>query len=643
MAPTTKNKREAPPTSTTSTDSIDEKPVTVKAKKSSNGQAEVEAPPTKKRKPVDEKFIAPDSTKIDYAQSEEVGSYSKFAPKKSDFNPNAPHLPGSTTPTDSLREVLKGQERPKDQSGNVVYWMRMRDLRIEDNRALAHASALVQENQKKNKSASLIVLHIISPQDFFAHERSPRRVDFTMRNLKYIQKQLEDEYNIPMFVLSHEPRTDVSNKALQLCKEWGVSNMVANMEHEVDELWRDIAAVKSGKEHGVHVEILDDTYVVPPGDVVTKEGRPYSVFSPWNRNWVDILSKKPEHLEEAPLPQANEKSVRSDGVLKGLFGSAIPDSIKHFECKDAEYMKKLWPEGHSAAQKVLQNFILGKGGLAVLDAPATSFSDSKEGDANGKDSRIARYREGRNLMSENGTSRISPYLTAGIISARQVLRTVREATKGKLQVGRDTGPGAYDLEISFRDFYGHVLTAWPRVCMGKNYLTKYDGVVWEHDEETLLAWQEGRTGYPIVDASMRQAAKQGYMHNRGRMIVAMFLTKHLMHDWREGERWFMQNLIDGDFASNNGGWQWSASTGTDPQPIFRIFNPTSQSEKCDPDGEYIRHWVPELAHIKTKAVHSPYDRLSKEEFKKLNYPAPVVDYKFGRERALHRFKNVGEK
>jgi deoxyribodipyrimidine photo-lyase len=122
----------------------------------------------------------------------------------------------------------------------------------------------------------------------------------------------------------------------------------------------------------------------------------------------------------------------------------------------------------------------------------------------------------------------------------------------------------------------------------------------------------------------------------------MFLTKHLMHDWREGERWFMQNLIDGDFASNNGGWQWSASTGTDPQPIFRIFNPLSQSEKCDPEGEYIRHWLPELAGIKTKAVHAPHERLSKDEFKKLNYPEPIVEYKFGRERALHRFKNVGQ-
>lgn len=173
--------------------------------------------------------------------------------------------------------------------------------------------------------------------------------------------------------------------------------------------------------------------------------------------------------------------------------------------------------------------------------------------------------------------------------------------------------------------------------------TKYEDVAWEYDAENFNAWKEGRTGYPIVDAAMRQGQKQGYMHNRGRMIVAMFLVKHLMQDWRKGETWFMQNFIDGDFASNNGGWQWSASTGTDPQPYFRIMSPLSQSEKCDPQGDYIRHWVPELANVKGKAVHDPFARLSPEEFKKLNYPKPIVEHRFGRERALHRFKNIGQK
>lgn len=599
------------------------------------------ARPTKKRKQASHSSNGSGSGgkhTIDYSKSDDIGHDSSKAPKRNDFNPTG-KLPEKPTPTESLREALKKQ-RKAEKGGNVVYWMNMRDLRIEDNRALAKASELVQAH----KGGHLIVLHILSPQDYRAHDRSPRRIDFTLRNLRELQQKLEQKYNIPLVVLSHEPRTDVPNKVLQLCKEWKASHIVANIEYEVDELWRAITVVEQAHKYGLHADFCDDTYVVPPGMVTTKDGRPYSVFSPWSRAWSDILSRHPELLEESPLPKANDKSaVQSDKVVKGLFGSSVPQSIKEYECKDADYMKVLWPAGTKSAHKVLDNFIKGKGGLQVLEGPATDFSSSQESGEKGKESRLARYQTGRNLMSENGSSRISPYLSAGVISARACLRRVKQTTNNKLLVGRDSGPAAYNMEISFRDFYGHVLAAWPRVCMGRAYITKYEDVVWEYDDDTLAAWKDGRTGYPIVDAAMRQAAKQGYMHNRGRMIVAMFLTKHLMHDWRLGETWFMQNLIDGDFASNNGGWQWSASTGTDPQPYFRVFNPELQSEKCDPSGDYIRHWVPELAGVKGNAIHAPFQRLSREEFDKLDYPQPIVEHKAARDRAMHRFKHVGER
>lgn len=197
------------------------------------------------------------------------------------------------------------------------------------------------------------------------------------------------------------------------------------------------------------------------------------------------------------------------------------------------------------------------------------------------------------------------------------------------------------LQISFRDFYAHVLAAFPRVCMNHFFVQKYERVCWEYDDDLFQAWTEGRTGYPLVDAAMRQASQQGYMHNRGRMTVASFLSKHLMLDWRKGERWFNQNLIDQDFASNNAGWAWSSSCGVDPQPYFRIFNPTSQSEKCDPKGEYIKHYVPELRGLQGAAVHNPFERLSKGEFEKLGYPKPIVVHKEARERALRRFKEPG--
>lgn len=578
--------------------------------------------------------------KIDYAQSETVGFDNKPRPvKRNDFNPSS-KLPQNPTPTDSLRQVL-GKAPAAKGKGHVVYWMRMRDARIEDNRALAKASELVQSH---GSGKHLVALFVLSPGDYRAHDRSPRRIDLMLRQLRILQKQFEDELHIPFYVVSQEPRTAVPEKVLQFCKEWGASHVVGNIEHEVDELWRDIKTVELAPKDGIHADFVDDTYVVPPGRVNTKDGRPYSVFSPWNRAWVDVLLKNPDLLEESPKPKANDqKSITADKSLNGLFGSKIPAAIEGFECKDTEYMQKLWPAGTEAAHRVLENFVAGKGGLQVLDGAATDYSDGKTTEGpNAKDSRLARYQTGRNLMSENGSSRISPYLSAGIISARAVLRRTRSITNNKLVVGRDSGPAAYNTEIGFRDFYGHVLAAWPRVCMGHAYITKYEDVVWEYDESILQAWREGRTGFPIVDAAMRQGAKQGYMHNRGRMVVAMVLVKILGMDWREGERWFMMNFIDGDFASNNGGWQWSASTGTDPQPYFRIFNPLSQSEKCDPSGDYIRHWVPELANVKGNAVHAPHERLSEHEFAKLNYPTPIVDYKFGRQRALHRFKNVGE-
>jgi len=178
--------------------------------------------------------------------------------------------------------------------------------------------------------------------------------------------------------------------------------------------------------------------------------------------------------------------------------------------------------------------------------------------------------------------------------------------------------------------------------MGHAFQKKFDSVVWEPADDKLQAWKDGKTGYPLVDAGMRQMKLEGWMHNRARMNVASFLTKHLMIDWREGERYFMENLLDGDFGANNGGWQWCASTGSDPQPFFRIMAPTTQAEKFDPDGAYIKRYVPELAKLSGKAVHDPSKHKSKAELAKIGYPQPIVEHKFARARAIARFKNPGE-
>jgi deoxyribodipyrimidine photo-lyase len=198
----------------------------------------------------------------------------------------------------------------------------------------------------------------------------------------------------------------------------------------------------------------------------------------------------------------------------------------------------------------------------------------------------------------------------------------------------DSGPGTWISELIWREFFRHLIVAFPRLCMGRNFQRQYDRLPWREDDAAFDAWCEGRTGVPIVDAAMRQLAQTGWMHNRRRMIVAMFLTKNLLLDWRLGERHFMQHLVDGDLASNNGGWQWAASTGTDAAPYFRVFNPVSQSEKFDPGGVYVRRWVPELADVEDAAVHAP-PPLARSRF---GYPEAIVDLKASRARAIEVFK-----
>ncbi|CDR99981.1 related to deoxyribodipyrimidine photo-lyase PHR [Sporisorium scitamineum] len=573
---------------------------------------------------------------------------------RSDFNPSPKGRTDSKTPLDDLEAALKAHAPSKsnDESDakNVVYWMRMHDLRIHDNRALAHASALASARRQKGKGGHLIALFTITPADYSAHDRGARRIDFVLRTLASLKNQFDDDLDIPFVVYTHHgARTKLGEKVFALCEKWNVSQLTGNIEYEVDELWRDISMVKSASDKKVAFSLFHDCYVVPPGRVLTNDGRPYSVFSPWNRRWTDCISKDMSLIEASPDPQRNDKSIHKDSTLSALFNLdtlgdsyGIPDELPGFECKDRAYMAKLWPVDGDAPRQVLDNFMKGKGGETALDRPANEPSNKEVG-GNAKESRLGRYAEGRNLLNENGTSRISPYLAAGLVSARECLRRTKALTKDRLTVGRDSGAAMWNTEISFRDFYGHVLAAWPKVCMGHAFITKYEDVVWETDPSTLQAWKEGKTGYPIVDAAQRQCIQQGYIHNRGRMISAMFLTKHLLHDWREGERHFSLNFIDQDFASNNGGWQWSASTGTDPQPYFRVFNSLSQSEKSDPQGDYIRHFVPELKNVKGNAVHDPFHRLSKAEFDKLGYPKPIVEHAEARQRALRRYKNPGDK
>jgi deoxyribodipyrimidine photo-lyase len=229
---------------------------------------------------------------------------------------------------------------------------------------------------------------------------------------------------------------------------------------------------------------------------------------------------------------------------------------------------------------------------------------------------VDHYVQDRDILDRDGTSDLSMFLKNGSITITQIINHF-----GLINTKPTPGKVAFLRQLIWREFYFHILWHWPH-SETESFNPKYRDLPWENNQEMFSAWTSGKTGYPVVDAAMRQLAATGRMHNRARMIVASFLTKDLLIDWRWGERWFMNQLLDGDLAANNGGWQWAASTGCDPQPYFRIFNPTRQSERFDPDGDYIRRWVPELRDLAAKEIHWPSDSLRKST----RYPAPIVDH-----------------
>ncbi|KAI1795162.1 DNA photolyase, FAD-binding/Cryptochrome [Ganoderma leucocontextum] len=578
----------------------------------------------------------------------------KFLPNKIATAENAAKA-DAAPPMLQLAEAVRTNVQKPPKGECVVYWMRMEDLRIRDNRAIAQASA-----QAQGDGVPLIALHILSPQDYVAHDRGARRIDFVLRNLQIIRSKL-GELDIPLYTVSHTPRTTIPAFIHDLLQQWKASHLFANMEYEVDELRRDIALCKIANEVGkVSCTFVHDRCIVAPGDVRTKDGRGYTacihahgrngctvltfaqVYSPFLRTWKLLLDQATSnHLEQAESPAANDPAIRSHPVYGKLFAVEVPHEVDGFalDPEEQERIASCWPAGEDAAHEMLRRFLKTTTRASQLGAVDPLADGAKEVKDPTKQSRMGKYKDQRDRLDADTTSRLSPYLAAGVISARTCIREALAASgKTKVDTSRDTGVGRWIQEIAWRDFYNQIVALFPRVSMGRPFQEKYADVRWETNEEHLQAWKEGRTGVPIVDAAMRQANKMGWMHNRGRMIAAMFLTKDLMIDWRLGEKYFMEVLIDGDLASNNGGWQWSASTGVDPAPYFRIFNPYTQSQKCDTGGEYIRAFVPELAKVRGPELHKPPPGLAD----KLGYPRPLVDHDEARKRAIHRYKNIGE-
>jgi len=429
--------------------------------------------------------------------------------------------------------------------------------------------------QAAQEHGAVIPLFILDP--YF--ERVPaRRRAFLVNNLKVLNAELK----------ARGSRLIVrSGKPMEVLK-----HVLAESRAQAIFAEEDFTPYARRRDAGVRdalpLTLIQGQTVHHPLAVMKSDGTPYTVYTPYSRTWKGLL---PDLGDGIPAPDA----IRTPA---DLHSEPLPDSPEsdHF------------PAGEPEAQGRLDAFI---------------------------ESAVFAYSEDRNRMDLEGTSALSPYLHFGVLGLRTAVRQARRAVESAPDKPARKSAETWLNELIWREFYIQILFHFPQV-RGSSFRPQYDQIRWQNVLAEFEAWTQGRTGYPVVDAGMRQLLATGWMHNRARMITASFLVKDLLIDWRWGERWFMQNLLDADLAANNGGWQWTAGTGTDAAPYFRIFNPILQSKKFDPEGEYIRKWVPELAHLDANEIHAPWEK----DIQIPGYPEPIVDHSFARERTLAAYQAV---
>lgn len=466
---------------------------------------------------------------------------------------------------------------------SALVWFR-RDLRDYDHAALYHAL----------KASERVYCVFVFDTDILDQldEKADRRVEFIWESVRELKAALQEKGGD--LIVQHGRASEI---VTAFAIELGVEAVYANRDYEPAANKRDEEVANILKREGIAFCIYKDQVVFERDEILTQAGKPYSVFTPYKNAWLRTL----EDFYVRPYPVD-----RYIGNLAQHSADDMPSlETMGFERTNLHALKI--PTGMAGGKQLFDDFL----------------------------DRIDHYKEARDYPAVKGPSYLSVHLRFGTVSIRHLARSA----------WRMEGRGAetWLSELIWRDFYFQVLHHHPQLAKGRAFRPEFENIAFPNDEALFQAWCEGRTGYPLVDAAMRQINQTGYMHNRLRMVAASFLVKDLLIDWRWGERYFTEKLIDYDFAANNGGWQWASSTGCDAQPWFRIFNPVTQSEKFDGQGKFIRKYVPELARCNDKEIHAPW-LISAGRQQTLglslgsDYPLPVVDHPVQRERVLGLYK-----
>ncbi|MBG7618599.1 deoxyribodipyrimidine photo-lyase [Herbaspirillum sp. AP02] len=485
---------------------------------------------------------------------------------------------------------------------NSLVWFR-RDLRHTDHAALYHALS----QSAKVWCAFVFDTDILDALKAEGVTRD-RRIDFLLASVAELDAALR-EAGGGLIVLHGA----AAQRITELAAELKVQAVFTNADYEPAAIARDQWVARQLKQQGTQLLSYKDQVIFEKEEVLTQSAKPFSVFTPYKNAWMAKLAAAGGDFYLKPYPV--EKYLKALARPPARLAHALP-SHEQLGFAPSNLQELKIPTGMSGGQALLDDFL----------------------------GRIGAYGTARDFPAVKGPSYLSVHLRFGTVSIRTLARTAMQA----MHAGQGAAGAAVWLsELTWRDFYFMILHHHPRVTE-KAFKPEYDAIRWEqgpHADELFAAWCEGRTGYPLVDAAMAQINQTGYMHNRLRMVVASFLTKDLGIDWRRGERYFAIHLNDFDLSANNGGWQWASSSGCDAQPYFRIFNPVTQSEKFDPDGKFIRRYLPQLAKLSDKRIHAPWTATPDERMDAgvtlgQNYPRPIVDHAQARERTLERYAVV---